>query len=440
MSNNDPSRKETPLKDHIRICFVASRFSPLVGGAETRTEKQARQLQALGEQVTIVTLRQEKHWKRTEIVDGLPVVRVGHIFTRHGLLRLGRLGHLATDVAVFLTLLRLRRHYDVLHACQIGTLATVTALVGKVTHTPVVVSIPTTGPSKRQREAVLMADELLLSKNDLTVDFHEAVAGDISYLAQNALGGEVMMNALKHSDAWYQIFSRRSSPYLASLGFPESKMVYIPNGVDTQVFRPDEQRRPDPALPQRQIICVSRLHYAKGIDVLLHAWSRMMRAPAEWRTHLKPQLSIVGDGDIRPQVERIAAALGMQDSVEFLGVRKDIVERLQCAWGFVLPSRWEGMPNALLEAMACGLPCIATRVSGSEDIVNPGVNALMVEPEEPTEMAQALRLLIEDTPLALRLGQEARATMLQEYQLKTIVERCLDLYRTLLSQRLCCKE
>lgn len=170
-------------------------------------------------------------------------------------------------------------------------------------------------------------------------------------------------------------------------------MVHIPNGVDTQLFQPNPQRRPDPALPPRQIICVSRLHYAKGIDVLLHAWSRMMQAPAEWRAHLKPQLSIVGEGDVRPQLERIAIALGIQDSVEFLGVRNDIVARLQQAWGFVLPSRWEGMPNALLEAMACGLPCVATRVSGSEDVVKHGVNALMVEPEDPAEMAQALRLL-----------------------------------------------
>lgn len=423
------------MKDHIRIYFVTTRFFPQVGGAETRTEKLARQLQAFGEQVTIVTLRHEKHWKQAEVVDGLPITRIGHIYNRQGVLRIGRLGHIATDIAMFLTLLRLRRHYDILHASQIGTLAAVTALVGKLTHTPVVVSVPTTGPEKRLQEAVLMTDELSLTKDELKVDFHEAVAGDISYLTQRDVGGKAMMNILKQSDAWYHILSHRSSPYLTALGFPAHRMVQIPNGIDTHLFHPDPQQHPDPALPLRQIICVSRLHYAKGIDVLLYAWSKMMQAPTEWRTHLQPRLSIVGEGDIRPQLERLTTALNIQDSVEFLGVRKDIVARLQQAWGFVLPSRWEGMPNALLEAMACGLPCVATRVSGSEDIVKPGVNALMVEPEAPAEMAQMLRLIIEDTPLALRLGQAARATVEQEYQIEIVAKRCLDLYQMLLTKQ-----
>jgi len=91
------------------------------------------------------------------------------------------------------------------------------------------------------------------------------------------------------------------------------------------------------------------------------------------------------------------------------------------------------MPNALLEAMACGLPCVATRVSGSEDIISDGVNGLLVEPEQPAELAQALRRSIEDAELAQRLGREGRATVVRDYQLTTIVEQCLELYRRLLA-------
>src|SRR5205823_4031015 len=120
------------------------------------------------------------------------------------------------------------------------------------------------------------------------------------------------------------------------------------------------------------------------------AWGRMMQAPTEWRADLKPRLRLVGDGIFMPQMKRIVAELGIQDSVEFLGLRADVVDLLQQSWGFVLPSRWEGMPNALLEAMACGLPCVATRVSGSEDIISDGVNGLLVEPEQPAEMALML--------------------------------------------------
>ena len=133
-----------------------------------------------------------------------------------------------------------------------------------------------------------------------------------------------------------------------------------------------------------------------------------------------------------PQMQRIAIELGIQDSVEFVGLRTDVIDLLQQSWGFVLPSRWEGMPNALLEAMACSLPCVATRVSGSEDIISNGVNGLLVEPERPAEMALALRRIIEDTNLAQQLGQEGYATVVRDYQLSTIVKQCLELYRNLL--------
>ena len=92
------------------------------------------------------------------------------------------------------------------------------------------------------------------------------------------------------------------------------------------------------------------------------------------------------------------------------------------------------MPNALLEAMACGLPCIATRVSGSEDIISEGYNGLLVEPEQPAEMAQALRRIIEDSDLARRLAQEGRATAIRDYQLSSMVEQSVELYRRLLSK------
>jgi glycosyltransferase involved in cell wall biosynthesis len=178
---------------------------------------------------------------------------------------------------------------------------------------------------------------------------------------------------------------------------------------------------------------VARLEYSKGIDVLLHAWKRMMLTSAEWQAQLEPRLLLVGDGVLQPQLKRMVMELNIQDSVEFLGLRTDIIDLLQQSWGYVLPSRGEGMPNALLEAMACGLPCIATRVSGSEDILVDGVNGLLVESEQPVELAHALRRLVEDADLAQRLAGAGRATVVRNYQLTRIVEQLLDLYRSLLS-------
>jgi len=419
--------------DHLRVCIVAFMFWPLVGGAEAQAEKHARQLQALGHDVTVVSLRHDRHWKRAETVDGLPIVRIGGIYHRAGRLWIGKLGQVPIKIALFLLLWHLRHQYDVIHVGQLG-LAEVAILIGKLTHTPVIVNIPTTGPEKQQQEASLMADTLTLDKAFLRLNVKEAVVGDLASVAQTSFVGRTILNLLRKSDAYYQLLSHRSYSYMTSHEFRADHLIHIPNGVDIEQFHPDPQYRPCPENPERDIVCVARLQYAKGIDVLLHAWGRMMHTPSDCRASLKPRLLLVGEGPLQAKFERIATELGIQDSVEFLGLRRDVVELLQQAWGFVLPSRWEGMPNALLEAMACGLPCVATRVSGSEDIITDGRNGLLVEPEDPAELAEALRRIIEDSGLAQRLAQEGRATVVQKYQLAAIAEQCLALYRRLLKK------
>jgi glycosyltransferase involved in cell wall biosynthesis len=425
------------MGEPIRVCLISLMFWPSIGGAQVRAEKQARQLQRLGHKVTVVTLRHHRQWKRKETLDGLPVVRVGGIYRRDGRLRIGRLGHLPIDIAMLLTLWRLRHSYDVIHAFQLSPLAAIAILVGKIAQKPVVISSQNTGPREAQlthleRGAMLMADTLT-DRSFLKVDFMDwlAQANEISYLPQLVLGN-VMLHILRKSNAYYQVLSTRGHSYLTSHGFRAEQIVHIPGSVDTQRFQPAPARRPIPAQPERDIICVARLDFQKGVDVLLHAWARMLREPAEWRANLKPRLLLVGEGKLRMQMERIAEELGIADSVEFLGLRTDVIDLLHQSWCFVMPSRWEGMPNALLEALACGLPCVATRVSGSEDIIIDGINGLLVEPEQPGELAWAVRRIIEDTDLAQRLGQAGRATVVRDYQLSSVVEQCLQLYRRLL--------
>jgi glycosyltransferase involved in cell wall biosynthesis len=424
------------MEEHLRICFVCHSFAPSIGGAQARAEKQARQLHALGHDVTIITLRTNRDWKRTERHNGLQIVRVGGIYRHGGWLREGRLGHWLFDIGMFLTLLRLRNTYDLIHVFQLSSIAAAAVLVGKMTCKPTIISIGCEEPSEAQltqleQGAKLMADTLT-NADFLEVKNKDVALGDITYVGRIKPGGRAILNFVRKSNAFYQILSTRCRSYLVRNGFRAEQIVHISGSVDTEKFQPVPERRPDPTRPERNIICVARLDYSKGVDVLLHAWGRMVRTSAEWRAHLKPRLLIVGDGKFRPQMERIVAELDISDTVEFLGSRTDIPALLQAAWGFVLPSRWEGMPNALLEAMACGLPCVVTRVSGSEDIISDGVNGLLVEPEQPVEMALALRRILEDVDLARQLGQAGRATVVREYQVQAIVEQCLEFYRYLL--------
>ncbi len=424
----------------LRVCVICFMFFPLVGGSEVQAEKHARQLQALGHDVTVVTLRINKQWPKTELLNGLPVVRIEGWYRRNGTLHIGRFGHPFLDIAVFLTLWNMRQQYDVIHCMQLSSIGAAATLVCQLTRKPIILSIQSAGPNAQQQARIqqnglsLMSDTLTtLDADFLKVGANDWTAGDIENLSHSTLGGHAILRFLKRSNAFYQVLSSRCRTYVTTHGFKPAHIERIANGVDIDKFRP-AVHRPDPSLPERDILCVSRLEYPKGVDVLLHAWGRMMREPSAWRTSLKLRLRIVGQGIFLPQMQRIVDELGIQDSVEFLGLRHDVVNLLQQSWGFVLPSRWEGMPNALLEAMACRLPCVATRVSGSEDIIHDGINGLLVEPENPAELAEALRRIVEDTSLAQALAQEAYTTIVNEYQIKTIAEQSLQLYYRLLTQ------
>jgi glycosyltransferase involved in cell wall biosynthesis len=279
----------------------------------------------------------------------------------------------------------------------------------------------------------------LINSYGLQIDWQRdwAIQGDdLTGLLQTMLGGRLFLNLLRKSQAFYQVLSRRSYSYLVAQGFPAERIIMIPGSVDAEKFRPVQERMLEHASIERKIICIARLEYSKGIDILLHAWANMLSTSSNsrWQSELKPVLHLVGEGRFRKQLEHMAVELGIQDSVKFHGNCRDIVLLLQQSWGFVLPSRWEGMPNALLEAMSVGLPCVASRVSGSEDVIANGINGLLVEPEHPIELSQALRRIIEDIDLVQRLGHAARTTILDNYQLANVAKRLVELYQRLLSE------
>ena len=426
------------MDKQLHICMIAFQYAPNIGGAQTRAANQAHQLQECGHKVMVVTLQHEKQWKRYETINGVPVIRIGGLFNTHGTLRVGRLGHLPVDILLLIQLWRMRHQYDILHSIQISPLSGVAALIGKLTGKPVIISIPSTGPGKipQLEDAVMMVDTLAGKLSDssfLKVPYADTVVGDITHMRKTAFGGDLILAYLKKSDAFYQILSSRSLNYMTSNGFRAERIVHIPNGIEVGKFTPIPELRPDPALPERDILCVARLQYPKGIDVLLHAWKRMLSAPNDWRTQIKPRLLLAGTGQSEAQLKRLAQELELGESVVFLGSHDDVIPLLHTAWGFVLPSRWEGMPNALLEAMSCEVPCIATRVSGSEDILVNGVNGLLVETEQSAELAQALQQLISDTELAKRLALAGRATILRDYQLAHITEQFIRFYRQTLT-------
>lgn len=197
------------------------------------------------------------------------------------------------------------------------------------------------------------------------------------------------------------------------------RIFHVPNAVEIPSWDP----RPASGAA---LVFVGTLKQQKGVDVLLEAWARVPQGLR--RAH---PLRLVGDGSERAALTERASRLGIADEVTFVGTLRDPTVELRSARAFVLPSRWEGMPNALLEAMAYGLPCVATDIAGSRDILGAGDRGLTVPPEDPVALAGALIEVLEDTRRAEAAGLAARRYVVEAHAPERIVERLLETYRAL---------
>ena len=164
---------------------------------------------------------------------------------------------------------------------------------------------------------------------------------------------------------------------------------HLPNGVDTAFFAPDQAVSPDPAT----IVCAARLHDTqKRISDLIRAVAEL---GAPWR------LSLLGRGPDEQDFRALAASLGVADRVEFAGFiddKAEVRERLRRATVFALPSRFEGLPVALLEAMSCGAPAVGTSIPAIAEVIEDGVSGRLVPLADPSALAAAIAEVAGDRP------------------------------------------
>ena len=178
------------------------------------------------------------------------------------------------------------------------------------------------------------------------------------------------------------------------------RLALLPNPLPA-VLAPAVGSRPSNATG---FITVARLVPQKGLDVLVEALPRLSGAATAW------PVTLVGDGPERDRLQSQAKDLGVSDQLQCLGFRSDPERFLAEAAVFVLPSRFEGMPNALLEAMAAGLAVIVTDASpGPLEVVEPGVSGLVVPSDDPIALAAAMTSLASDSDRCKRMGDAARA-------------------------------
>lgn len=183
----------------------------------------------------------------------------------------------------------------------------------------------------------------------------------------------------------------------------QAKTTVIPNIVapipEAGAMSPDLV----PAKPS--IVAMGRFYRQKGFDLLLRAVAILKDRYPDWT------LTIYGDGPLRPQLEALRDGLGLNGRVQFPGLVKRHHRFLQEADLFVLPSRWEGMPIVLAEAMACGLPVIAADCrNGPREVIRDGVDGVLVSPEDAKSLATAMGRLMSDESERIRLASRAVET------------------------------
>jgi len=426
--------------DRPRIYIVIATFLPAIGGAEKQAFAQAHSLRNRGYDATIVTFHHQPIWPKREVMEGVPVIRVAGKLLKNRSKRprlLQKLAYFAAMLVLGWTLLRQRRRYDVIHVYGLNLLALFVAFVCRLTGKALIIAIRSAGSgevTKFHSKSSLLAGSLDASASWLEVDERLQATGRVhvnSDLETLASMGQPVVDLTRYllssAHTAIVVLSSRMKNSLAEHHFNLPDVQLIPNGVDIMHFQPASSDTSFDELSQ-VVICVSGLRYEKGIDVLLQAWHLVHKQAPQAR------LIIVGKGSLQSQLERMADVLGIADRVDFTGLRDDISELLHSSGLAVLPSRWEGMPNAVLEAMSCGLPCVATRVSGSEDIISHGVNGLLVEPEDYQGIAQALLTLLNDPLLSQKYGHAARETIERHYSLEQVMDRYIELYQRITEQ------
>ena len=210
--------------------------------------------------------------------------------------------------------------------------------------------------------------------------------------------------------------------YMIEQGIRGDRLAMIPNAVDLGRFaRP----RDVSSVAQRTVLFVGRLTRQKGVDVLL-------RAAQEITRRVDVRFLIVGDGPDRADLRHLADELDL-NNVEFTGRSDRVPELLSQADVLVLPSRWEGMPNVVLEAFAARCPVVATDVTGIRDLIRSGENGLLVPSENPGELAEAIALLIGDPLLRERLAEKGHETATR-HSIHAMVQAHESLYQRLFLQ------
>ena len=378
--------------------MVTGAYHPEISSSALQCRDMARLLDGHAE-VRVLTTAVAPHLRRRDVVDGVPVWRVFVDIT-------SRPSKLMASLHMIAALLRLIPWCDVVHIHGFSTKNVIVTGAARLFRRPVVLSL------------------------------HTAEHDEAPNIRQHS---PMAWWAFRRANLYLSVSPRLVDAYLAA-GLSADRIRLVPNGIDMERFREADgvertqlRRRLDLPVERPIVLFVGFFSQDKQPRVAFDAWMTL------WDHHrIDTTLLFVGatksayfevDDTLADRMRSDAEASGRADRLRFTGMTHAVHDYMRAADVFVLPSRREGLPVALLEAMSCGLPCVASRLPGATDtIISHGENGLLVPVGDAAAVADALATVLRDAPLAATLGARARATVRERFANTDVAGEWLKAY------------
>lgn len=367
-------------------------YYPNAGGAERQCLKLSQELIRIGIKIEVLTYRIKKEWMKQEKVFGIPVKRLQKISSNE------------LNLIIWLYhLWKKRNNYDILHIHLFnGTHFIAASWIGRLCNKPVIVKIANSG-------------------EEFDIKYTDKLRWPLRKWVFNSLLKSNRIIAISES----------IKKELIESGIPSKKIVSIPNGVEEIGKAPEYLRiieRKNHLLPKETsvVLTVGSLTPKKGLPYLFKAWRQIK---GNWPDAL---LVVVGGYQLPDYCIEIERDPHSQVRF-FLNQPDGVLSFYQSADIFILPSLAEGLSNALLEAQACGLPCIATRVGGNPDIIEDGENGLLIEPKSVDAISDALNVLLGSEELRYRFGVNSLRKV-KMFAIESVAEKYSRLYTDLIHE------
>lgn len=392
---------------HLRVCIVSPLFHPDLGGVGRQAVLLTTKLKESGLELFVLArkMKDMPEFQAPPDIDirYIPAFRPAvHNLEDKNFLNL--LTSLSFSLMLACKLFVMRKKYDIVHFHGASL--------------PLIICLPLLKLLKKKVVAKVLASGLATEAGSLK--------GRYLFL------GNMMTCILRKTDSFIAI-SQEIADGLLTDGIHPEKIKKITNFVDTIRFHPvssEEKHRLKNALSLDENIVINftgRIVERKGIDILINAFA----GSRELLTRCI--LVVIGSGPDEGRIKALVLKNGIDNSVRFLGHRSEVARHYQASDIFVLPSYAEGMPNSLLEAMACGLPVIASRIGGVVDAAEDSKSGILFEPGDVSGLANAMIRLLNDEELRKRLGEKARKRIVESFSIDRIADKYIKLYNRLIA-------